>query len=220
MEDFYFENIEKNYGPKKVLKGVSSLFPRGAFIGVLGRNGAGKTTLFNILGNADREFRGYISMRGGKVAYMRTESPFPPYMRAAEAAAFYSRFYDFDRERAERLLEEAEIPRKSRLSSLSSGKRRLAEFIFSFCTRSPVLLLDEPLINLDVSARDFVVNALIDCSLDARVVAVATHEIAEFENLFTHVAVLKDGKLGELTFAETIRERGESIEEFYRGEVL
>ena len=76
--------------------------------------------------------------------------------------------------------------------------------------------MDEPLTNLDIYARDFVVNSLIDCSLDARVVAVATHEISEFENMFTHVTVLRDGSMCPLTVAESIRASGRSIDEFYR----
>ena len=216
MQDFSFTDITKTYGSKKVLAGVSARFPCGSFIGVLGGNGAGKTTLFNILGNADRDFWGRVSLRGNDVAYMRTESLFPAYMKMAEVLAFYRRFYPFDEGKAKQLLREADISEKSRLSSLSAGKRRMAEFIANFCTRSPVLLLDEPLTNLDIYARDFVVNSLIDCSLDARVVAVATHEISEFENMFTHVTVLRDGSMCPLTVAESIRASGRSIDEFYR----
>ena len=71
-----------------------------------------------------------------------------------------------------------------------------------------------------MNARDLVINALIDCSLDSRVVAVATHEISEFENLFTHVTVLKDGVLSKLEYAENIREKGMSVSEYYREMVL
>ena len=220
MREFYFKDIEKSYGKKPVLRGAAGHFPRGAFVGVLGLNGAGKTTLFNILGNADREFAGEVSLRGGDVAYMRTESAFPAYMRVSELLAFYARFYPFDAEGAKERLAKAGVPVKSRLSALSSGKRRVAEFILNFSTRSPVLLLDEPLTNLDLNARDLVINALIDCSLDSRVVAVATHEISEFENLFTHVTVLKDGVLSKLEYAENIREKGMSVSEYYREMVL
>lgn len=214
--DFVFAGISKSYGKKKVLAGVGARIPCGSMVGVLGCNGAGKTTLFNILGNADRDFTGRVSLRGSDVAYLRTDSPFPPYVKVEELAAFYARFYPFDGGRAASLLREADIPGGSRLASLSAGKRRLAEFIMNFCTRSPVFLLDEPLTNLDINARDFVVNALIDCSLDERIVAVATHEVAELENLFTHVAVLKEGRMRPLTVAESIRAGGRSIKEFYR----
>lgn len=51
--------------------------------------------------------------------------------------------------------------------------------------------------------------------MEDRIIIVATHEIKEFENLFTHVTILKNGKLGPLTEAEALRTQGKSVEEFY-----
>lgn len=219
MREYSFENIEKSYGKKRVLRGVSLHIPAGSFVGILGLNGTGKSTLLNILGNADRNFAGEVSLRGNAVAYMRTKTVFPEWRKVSDLLSFYQRFYQFDRKKAERMLENTSVRQNMRLRSLSAGMQRQVNFICNFCVDSQVLLLDEPLTNLDLIFRGVIVDSLIERSLDERVIIVATHEIKEFENLFTHVSVLKDGLLGELTETERLRGEGKSVEDFYRESV-
>lgn len=219
MREYAIEGIEKSYGKKAVLRSVSLRVPAGSFVGILGLNGAGKTTLFNILGNADRNFTGEVSLRGNKVAYMRTRIPFPEWRRVKDLLSFYEKFYTFDRKKAERMLENTSICKNARLRALSAGMQRQLNFICNFCVDAQVLLLDEPLTNLDILFRSAIVESLIERAMEERIILVATHEIKEFENLFTHVAVLKDGRLGPLTETEVLRAQGKSVEDFY-GESL
>ncbi len=219
MREYAIEGIEKSYGKKAVLRNVSLRVPAGSFVGILGLNGAGKTTLFNILGNADRNFTGEVSLRGNKVAYMRTRIPFPEWRRVKDLLSFYEKFYTFDRKKAERMLENTSICKNARLRALSAGMQRQLNFICNFCVDAQVLLLDEPLTNLDILFRSAIVESLIERAMEERIILVATHEIKEFENLFTHVAVLKDGRLGPLTETEALRAQGKSVEDFY-GESL
>lgn len=219
MREYAIEGIEKSYGKKAVLRNVSLRVPAGSFVGILGLNGAGKTTLFNILGNADRNFTGEVSLRGNKVAYMRTHIPFPEWRRVKDLLSFYEKFYTFDRKKAERMLENTSICKNARLRALSAGMQRQLNFICNFCVDAQVLLLDEPLTNLDILFRSAIVESLIERAMEERIILVATHEIKEFENLFTHVAVLKDGRLGPLTETEALRAQGKSVEDFY-GESL
>ena len=215
MKEYAWSGISKAYGRKKVLQEVSLRVPAGSFVGVLGLNGSGKTTLFNILGNTDRNFQGEISLRGNKVAYMRTRTLFPEWRKVRDLMRFYSRFYDFDGERAEQMLQNTRILPGMRLRALSAGMQRQINFICNFCVNAQVLLLDEPLTNLDLVYRGVIVDALIERAMEERVILVATHEIKEFENLFTHVTVLKEGRLGPLTETEALRAQGKSVEEFY-----
>ena len=215
MKEYAWSGISKAYGRKKVLQEVSLRVPAGSFVGVLGLNGSGKTTLFNILGNTDRNFQGEISLRGNKVAYMRTRMLFPEWRKVRDLMRFYGRFYDFDGERAEQMLQNTRILPGMRLRALSAGMQRQINFICNFCVNAQVLLLDEPLTNLDLVYRGVIVDALIERAMEERVILVATHEIKEFENLFTHVTVLREGRLGPLTETEALRAQGKSVEEFY-----
>ena len=215
MKEYAWRGISKAYGRKKVLQEVSLRVPAGSFVGVLGLNGSGKTTLFNILGNTDRNFQGEISLRGNKVAYMRTRMLFPEWRKVRDLMRFYGRFYDFDGERAEQMLQNTRILPGMRLRALSAGMHRQINFICNLCVNAQVLLLDEPLTNLDLVYRGVIVDALIERAMEERVILVATHEIKEFENLFTHVTVLREGRLGPLTETEALRAQGKSVEEFY-----
>lgn len=49
--ELILDGIQKKFGEKEVLRGVSFPFEQGKIYGLLGRNGAGKTTLFNCLSN-------------------------------------------------------------------------------------------------------------------------------------------------------------------------
>ena len=217
MKSYKFERIAKNYGRKQVLFGVSGAFPPGSTVGLLGLNGAGKTTLLNILGNCDRDFSGYISLRGNAVAYMPTRLPFPTFWQVREVLDFYGRFYKFDCFLADQLLLEAKISPHARLSALSDGMRRMVAFIGCYCTDAQVYLLDEPLTNLDAFLRAEIADLLIGRALGEKITVIATHEIKEFENLFTHICILRGGGLSPLKDAEEIRAEGMSIEEYYRG---
>lgn len=215
MKDYIFSGICKAYGRKEVLRNVSLEIAPGSFVGILGLNGTGKTTLLNILGDVDRNFKGKISLRGNQVAYMRTRITFPERRTVNELLTFYERFYPFDRKKAEEMLQATKIVHKARLRALSAGMQRQLNFICNFCVESRVLLLDEPLTNLDLIFRDVIINSLIERAMEDRIIIVATHEIKEFENLFTHVTILKNGQLGPLTEAEALRAQGKSVEEFY-----
>ena len=216
---YSFAHIQKDFGKQRVLVDASAELPPGSLVGILGLNGTGKTTLMNILGNVDRDFAGMVSLRGNDVAYMRVRLPFPEYWPVKEVLAFYRDFYRFDEERARRMLGRVLISEHMRLRNMSSGQQRQVNFIVNFCVEARVLLLDEPLTNLDLNFRETITESLIDRAMSDRIIIVTTHEIKEFENLFTHVAVLKNGFLGTLTEAEEIRASGRSIADFYREEV-
>ena len=121
------------------------------------------------------------------------------------------------RKKAEEMLQATKIVHKARLRSLSAGMQRQLNFICNFCVESRVLLLDEPLTNLDLIFRDIIINSLVERAMEDRIIIVATHEIKEFENLFTHICILRGGGLSPLKDAEEIRAEGMSIEEYYRG---
>jgi len=160
--------LEKSYGGKKVVDGISVDMGRGEVVGLLGPNGAGKTTTFSMI-------IGLVPLDGGRI-YLGQEdiTDMPMYRRARrglgllpqEPSAF-RRLTVEDNLRAivqvlpdasarmgtdiEGVLREFGLERlaKSKAYTLSGGERRRLEIARAMLTRPDYLLLDEPFTGID-----------------------------------------------------------------------
>ncbi len=160
--------IEKSFGTRKVVRGVSIYVRRGEAVGLLGPNGAGKTTVFYMITGLIKADRGRIELDGHDVTSL------PMYQRARlgigylpqEASIFRGltveeniravlEVVESDKRKREReldsLLEEFNITRlrKSPSIALSGGERRRVEIARALATRPNYMLLDEPFAGID-----------------------------------------------------------------------
>ncbi len=218
--DFCIEGISKRYGKKLVLDGVQLAVPRGSIVGILGLNGTGKSTLFNVLA-------GFVNYKGtiGKnkssdIAYMSTDNLLYNDKTVAGMLTFYKDFMPgFDYETAKADLTKLGIELKKMTYKLSMGQKRIVSFVLTIYCEAAVYLFDEPLTNLDIIYRKYLVGKLIDRIDENRVFLVSSHELLELEPVLSHVVILKDKKLGELRLADEIRDGGQSISDYYLNEV-
>jgi putative ABC transport system ATP-binding protein len=67
------ENVEKSYGPNRVLKGINLTIEKGDFISVTGSSGSGKSTLLNLIGGMDRPDKGTILVDGAAISSYNDE---------------------------------------------------------------------------------------------------------------------------------------------------
>jgi lipopolysaccharide export system ATP-binding protein len=168
-EDFLaVHGVEKSFGSRKVVKGVSLAVRGGEAVGLLGPNGAGKTTVFYMITGLIAADRGRIELDGHDVTKL------PMYQRARlgigylpqEASIFRGlnvedniravleavepnkrqREHDLDS-----LLDEFNITRLRKTPSiaLSGGERRRVEIARALATRPNYMLLDEPFAGID-----------------------------------------------------------------------
>jgi lipopolysaccharide export system ATP-binding protein len=160
--------IEKSFGGRKVVKGVTVYVRRGEAVGLLGPNGAGKTTVFYMITGLIKADRGRIELDGYDVTGL------PMYQRARlgigylpqEASIFRGlnveeniravlEVVEPDRRRRDAdlnaLLEEFNIARlrKTPTIALSGGERRRVEIARALATRPSYMLLDEPFAGID-----------------------------------------------------------------------
>lgn len=160
--------IEKSFGSRKVVRGVSIYVRRGEAVGLLGPNGAGKTTVFYMITGLIKADRGRVELDGHDVTAM------PMYQRARlgigylpqEASIFRGltvedniravlEVVEPDRRKREQeltsLLEEFHITRlrKSPAIALSGGERRRVEIARALASRPNYMLLDEPFAGID-----------------------------------------------------------------------
>ncbi|MBR1234487.1 LPS export ABC transporter ATP-binding protein [Bradyrhizobium sp. AUGA SZCCT0182] len=161
-------SVEKSFGTRKVVRGVSIYVRRGEAVGLLGPNGAGKTTVFYMITGLIKADRGAIELDGHDVTKL------PMYQRARlgigylpqEASIFRGltveqniravlEVVEPSRKKREAeldaLLDEFNIARlrKSPSIALSGGERRRVEIARALATRPNYMLLDEPFAGID-----------------------------------------------------------------------
>lgn len=160
--------VEKSFGTRKIVHGVSIYVRRGEAVGILGPNGAGKTTVFYMITGLIKPDRGRVELDGHDVTQL------PMYQRARlgigylpqEASIFRGlsvedniravlEVVEPDKRKREReldsLLEEFNITRlrKSPSIALSGGERRRVEIARALASRPSYMLLDEPFAGID-----------------------------------------------------------------------
>ena len=161
-------SVEKSFGSRQVVRGVSIYVRRGEAVGLLGPNGAGKTTVFYMITGLIKADKGGIELDGHDVTRL------PMYQRARlgigylpqEASIFRGltveqniravlEVVEPNRKTREKeldaLLEEFNITRlrKSPSIALSGGERRRVEIARALATRPNYMLLDEPFAGID-----------------------------------------------------------------------
>jgi lipopolysaccharide export system ATP-binding protein len=161
-------SVEKSFGSRQVVRGVSIYVRRGEAVGLLGPNGAGKTTVFYMITGLIKADRGAIELDGHDVTQL------PMYQRARlgigylpqEASIFRGLTVEQNiravlevvepskRKREaelDSLLDEFNITRlrKSPSIALSGGERRRVEIARALATRPNYMLLDEPFAGID-----------------------------------------------------------------------
>ncbi|MCB9136620.1 MAG: nitrous oxide reductase family maturation protein NosD [Anaerolineales bacterium] len=206
--------VTKNYKKVVALKDVSFELLGGEALALWGVNGAGKTTLIKaLLGLID--FDGEIQVGGNNVCtqgkqarrligYVPQEFAFYD-MRVQETLEFYARLKKTPFTAIPSLLAHLGLsPHSTKaVSALSGGLRQRLALAVALLGDPPVLLLDEPLANLDARARQDYQGLLAALRKEGKTLLFATHRMEEVEILADRVLVLDEGHAeGMLTSAE------------------
>jgi heme exporter protein A len=161
--------LGRAYGERVALAGVTLELPRGATLAVFGANGAGKTTLLRILATLLRPHRGSVEVLGralprdgwavrGRIGLLAHEPLLYRDLSARENLRFHGRLHGVDDGRAAELLDAVRMARRADepVRSLSRGMAQRVAICRAVLHRPELLLLDEPLANLDPGAAEAV----------------------------------------------------------------
>lgn len=224
------ENIEKIYGSRKVVKGISLQVEQGQIVGLLGPNGAGKTTSFYMI-------VGMVKPNSGRIFLDDQEITKDPMYRRAqkgigylaqEASVFrkltvednimsvlqFTRLSKKEQEfKLESLIEEFNIGhvRKNRGDLLSGGERRRTEIARCLASDPKFILLDEPFAGVDpIAVEDiqYIVAHLKDKNIGILITdhdVQATLAITDKTYLMYNGGILKEGTPEELAADELVR---------------
>ena len=228
-------SVEKSFGTRQVVRGVSIYVRRGEAVGLLGPNGAGKTTVFYMITGLIKADRGAIELDGHDVTKL------PMYQRARlgigylpqEASIFRGltveqniravlEVVEPDRRKREAelnsLLDEFNITRlrKSPSIALSGGERRRVEIARALATRPNFMLLDEPFAGIDPIAVGDIQDLVRHLTNRGIGVLITDHNVRETLGICDRAYILNDGEvLSRGTPAHILAD--EKVREVYLG---
>ena len=202
---------------EKALDSVKLEIPEGSFFALLGPNGAGKTTLLRLLCGRFAGFSGILEIADGlrgkngfldpSACGILLENPgVYPKLSIAEYVDYFVGFYaarkpewneSAARERITILAKKLELPSlETRMGKLSLGNRQKVQLLRAMASSPRLLILDEPVANLDPMARETVWSLLADWRKDEGGTAiVCSHILAEMEEEATDYAIIDRGQL-------------------------
>ena len=213
----------KRYGRHAALDGFTLSVPRGSITGLVGRNGAGKTTWMmtvagfvipdagevNILGRGPFD----AAVHGGRVSVLPQDAALPSELSPLALLKSFGRMQGLSpaaaAKSAEELLERVNLKDRahSAVRALSHGMRKRAMVAQCFVGSPELVLLDEPLNGLDpVEAGRL--RRFIRSRRGQQTIVVSSHQLADIEQICTHVAFVDNGRtvrvdtLGAITEAE------------------
>ena len=176
--------------------------PAGRVVALVGANGAGKTTLLSILAGLLAPTEGVVRLGGprqepNRIAFVAQEKPLYRHFGVRDMLKVGQRLNRvWDDERARRWLRRFEIPLDRPCGRLSGGQQAHVCFAIAVGSRPSVLLLDEPLSNLDPLARRDVTQELLGEVADTEMtVLLSTHVVAELGGVADHLLLLSRGSL-------------------------
>ncbi|WHT22399.1 ABC transporter ATP-binding protein [Crossiella sp. CA-258035] len=195
-------------GSNWALRDCTFEVPTGRVAALVGPNGAGKTTLLSMLAGLLAPTEGTAKVGGrlvtagrgraaGRVSFVAQEKPLYRQLSVATMLAVAARLnHEWDQRRATRWLERFEIPLDRPCGKLSGGQQAQVAFAIALGSCPSVLLLDEPLANLDPLARNEVTQELLgEAAETGMTVLLSTHVVAELGGVADHLVLLADGAL-------------------------
>ena len=213
--------VEKKFGRKKILKGVSFTANKGEITCLIGINGVGKTTILNAIMALTPITKGQILIDGEpinknsfeKITFIPDTITMLPHMKIAEAMEFMDDFYTcWNQERATELLGFFRLDPNDRIASLSKGNAAKVNLLLGLALDVDYVLMDEPFSGIDMFSREDIANVFTSHLIENRGVIITTHEVDDIEHLIDKVVLLDDGKVTKEFSAEEERENeGKSV---------
>jgi len=208
-----FRGIEKNYAETNILRNVDiSLYP-GKCILLSGNNGSGKTTLLKIIAGLEAPSHAEIELSGkshswkSAIRSIRREIIYlhqQPYLLSGTVESNVSyglRFTHLNRKQLRESVKEAlewaglADVAKQQAKTLSGGVQQRVAFTRAWILKPKVLLLDEPMANMDIESRQQACDLLKRMKSEGMSIVITSHDMNIFDGLIDSHFSLSEGKL-------------------------
>ncbi|MCB4810791.1 ABC transporter ATP-binding protein [Methylovorus menthalis] len=205
------EQVTKDFGALKALKGIDLSIEQGEFFALLGPNGAGKSTLINLLAGLLRPSSGKLSVMGYDVVsqyaqarqllgVVPQELVFDPFFNVREMLRFQAGYFGRGPENdawVDEVIESLGLTDKAHVNMrrLSGGMKRRALIAQALAHKPPVIVLDEPTAGVDVELRQTMWAFIQRLNREGHTIILTTHYLEEAEVLCSRVAMMKSGQI-------------------------
>src|SRR5215216_6323301 len=201
------EDLSKDYGDYRAVRGISFTVRRGEVFGLLGPNGAGKTTTVEILEGYRARSAGRVSVLGmdpgprpaalrERIGIVLQSSGLYRHLTVHEAVAHWAGFYHAPRDVEETIaLTGLEASAHKRTRTLSGGQQRRLDFALALIGDPELIFLDEPTTGFDPAARRNAWETVRSLRDLGKTVLLTTHYLDEAQALADRVAIIKDGAI-------------------------
>ena len=191
------KSLDKLFGARKVLDGLSLTVGQGEFVALLGRSGSGKSTFLRVLGALDADVSGQVRVPARR-AMVFQDPRLLPWQRVLRNVTVGLPQARFTRQRAVDALDEVGLARHAQAwpRTLSGGEAQRAALARALVREPQLLLLDEPFGALDALTRlrmHVLLRNLYERHRPA--VLLVTHDVDEAMLLADRVLVLTDGNI-------------------------
>lgn len=202
------KNINKSFGEKQVLNGVSFAAEGGKAFGLLGRNGAGKTTSIRILMNVFPADSGEVLVDGSPInydavsfGYLPEERGLYPKKLILDQLVYFAELKGMDRKSAVRSIDywldrlDMSQYRNKRLDTLSKGNQQKIQLITALAHDPHIVILDEPFSGLDPVNAMLLKDVVKEEIAKGKIVLFSSHQMSYIEEFCDQIAIIHTGKV-------------------------
>jgi zinc/manganese transport system ATP-binding protein len=224
-ETLAVEGVSVRLGGREVLHDVRFSIRAGEFVGLIGSNGAGKTTLLRVILGLQKPSAGQVRFgdaaragRGRAVGYVPQKIELDPDMplRARDLVGLGIDGHRFGipvPSRGRRALVDETLRAvgaaafaDARVGTLSGGEQQRVMIAHALIGKPRMLLMDEPLANLDIRSEQEIVSLLARISKERRIaVLISAHEINPLLPVMDRVVYMAAGRAASGTTSEVVR---------------
>lgn len=206
------KGLEKAYGSRKALSGVSLNVEAGSCFGLLGPNGAGKSTTISIIVGTLVADRGSVEINGrvitsdtdtlrSKIGYVPQEIALYEELNSRQNLALFGALYGLTKEtidkRADMVLEFVGLGDRASeaVKAFSGGMKRRLNIAVALLHDPSLIILDEPTVGVDPQSRNAIFETLRTLKASGKTLIYTTHYMEEVEKLCDHIAIMDHGKV-------------------------
>ena len=208
----HVQNLVKNYGDFKAVKGVSFDIEEGEIFSLLGPNGAGKTTTISMLSTLYTPTSGDATIGGhsitkdpmgvrGIIGVVPQDLALYEDLTARENLIFWGQMYNLSGKplttRVDEVLEQIGLTDKAkdRVKTYSGGMKRRVNIGVGLLHKPRLLFMDEPTVGIDPQSRRAILDTVKDLNNQGMTLLYTTHYMEEAEELSHRVGIIDHGEM-------------------------